>query len=156
MNLFITEFSKDLNMFKEVLIRIDLSVRCCTRLIDVEGYEIAELSEATVKNLQTAIMNVNKTFVNSTASTRIYFPPTRITKIKELCVYIKRYIMIIEIPCIRLIATSNIQEMVACLDSQIVEADDIDDIIKQKELKSDPRKFKIFRDDLTTLICATR
>ena len=51
MNLFITEFSKDLNMFKEVLIRIDLSVRCCTRLIDVEGYEIAELSEATVKNL---------------------------------------------------------------------------------------------------------
>ena len=62
-------------------------------------------------------MNVNKPFVNSTASTRIYFPPTRITKIKELCVYIKRYIMIIDISRIRLIATSNIQEMVACLDS---------------------------------------
>lgn len=101
-------------------------------------------------------MNVNKMFGNNTASTRIYVLPTRITKVKSFCVYLKRCIIINKIPHIRLITTSVNQDMVLCLDSWTIEADDTDDIIKQIELKFDPIKFKIFRDDLTTLICTTR
>ena len=46
--------------------------------------------------------------------------------------------------------------MVQCLDAQTVEVDDIDNIIKQKYLKFDSTNFKIFRDNLTTLIYVTR
>ena len=42
MNLSITEASKDRNMFKELLTIIGILVRCCTRLMNVEGYESAE------------------------------------------------------------------------------------------------------------------
>lgn len=40
--------------------------------MNVEAYESAkELAEATVKDLQTSNMNVNKMFENNSASTRI-------------------------------------------------------------------------------------
>ena len=64
--------------------------------------------------------------------------------------------MINEIPDIRLIITTRIQEIVQCLDAQTVEVDDTDDIIKQKYLKFDSTNFKIFRDNLTTLIYVKR
>ena len=110
---------------------------------DVQGYETAkELAEATVKTLHTAIININKMFINNTASTRTSFPLTPITKMKALCVYLKRYIIINETRDIRLITSSNIQEMVLCFDSWIVEADDTDNIVKQKELNFDTKRLK--------------
>ena len=58
MNLSITEASKDCNMFKGLLIRVGFSIRCRTRLMNAEGYKTAEeLDEATLKDLQTVIIN---------------------------------------------------------------------------------------------------
>ena len=72
MNISITKASNDRNKFIYLFTRVYLLVRCCTRLMNVEAYESAkELAEATVKDLQTSNMNVNKMFENNSASTRI-------------------------------------------------------------------------------------
>lgn len=92
-----------------------------------------KLAEASVKDLLTSIMNVNKIFGNNPASTRIYFPLARITRIKSLCVYLHRWVMINKTPDIRLIVTSKIQEIILRLDSWTVGTDNTAVIVKQKK-----------------------
>ena len=91
-------------MFRELLARFGLVARYRTRMMDAEEQETAEeLVEATVKDLQSAIEDINKMFGNKISSTITYSPLTRVSKMKSLYVYLKCYIVINEAPNIRII-----------------------------------------------------
>ena len=100
--------------------------------MDMVGYETTkELAEATINNSQSVIENINKMFENNTISTRIYIHPSRISKIKLLCVFLKHCIIINETLDIRLISSEVIQAQILSLDSQTVNTDDTNGIMKQ-------------------------
>ena len=140
-----------------LLTRAGLSRACRERLTVDEGYTTAaELSITVLKDLQAAVDNCNKLFGNLAAARRIYFPPNRIRRIKAIVVYFQRCITINQIPDIRLIDLNRINEFVLKYDAWTASSDDVDDIVKQKEIKFDSSKFKTFRDKLVTLLCAVR
>ena len=153
----ITEAYNDYNSMNDLLTRIGISRSCRDRLMDEEGFETAaDLGLTVLKDLQTAIEYVNKLFGNVTGAGRIYFPPNRVTRIKALALYLKRCETINAIPDIRLIDLAKAQEFVLKFPSWNDKSDDTDDIVKNKGIKFEATKFKTFRDDFKTLLCATR
>jgi len=153
----ITEAYNDYNSMNDLLTRIGISRSCRERLMDEEGFETAaDLALTVLKDLQTAIEYVNKLFGNVTGAGRIYFPPNRVTRIKALALYLKRCETINEIPDIRLIDLAKAQEFVLKFPSWNDKSDDTDDIVKNKDIKFEATKFKTFRDNFKTLLCASR
>ena len=140
-----------------LLTRAGLSQKCRDRLTIDEGYTTAaELSMTVIKDLQTAVDNCNKLFGNLPQARRIYFPPNRIRRVKAIVAYFRRCTTINQIPDVRLIDLPKINEFVLKYDAWTASSDDVDDIVKQKEIKFDSTKFKTFRDKLVTLLCAVR
>ena len=86
----------------------------------------------------------------------MYFPPNRISRVKVLAVYLKRCDTINAIPDIRLIDLTKIHEFVLKFPSWTGKADETDDFVKNKDIKFEPTKFKSFRDNFKTLLCAIR
>ena len=153
----ITEAYNDYNSIGDLLTRIGISRVCRERLMDEEGFETAaDLALTNLKDLQTAIEHVNKLFGNVTGAGRIYFPPNRVTRIKALAAYLKRCETINMVPDIRLIDLAKTQEFVLKFPSWNDKSDETNDIVKNKNIKFETTKFKSFRDDFKTLLCATR
>ena len=153
----ITDVFNDYDSMKDLLTRIGLSRPCTIRLMDEEGFETAaDLVTTDLKDLQNAIDYVNKAFGNKTGAGRIYFPPNRITRVKALAVYLKRCHTINSIPDIRLIDLAKVNDFVLKFPSWTGKADETDDVVKNKDVKFEPTKFKSFRDDFNTLLCAIR
>ena len=153
----ITNAFNDYNSMEDLLTRAGLSRACQTRLMDEEGFETAaDLVITDLKDLQNAIEYVNKAFGKKTGADRIYFPPNHILRVKALAIYLKRCDTINVIPDVRLIDLAKVQEFVLKLPSWTGKADETDDVVKNKEVKFEPTKFKSFWDDLKTLLCAIR
>ena len=153
----ITDTFNDYNSMEVLLTQVGISRVCRTRLMDEEGFETAaDLVITDLKDLQNAIEYVNKAFGNKTGRDRIYFPPNRISRVKALAVYLKRCNTINAIPDIRLIDLAKVQEFVLKFPSWTGKADETDDVVKNKEVKFEPTKFKSFRDDFKTLLCSIR
>ena len=138
---------------QELLRRLGILAKCITRFMDEEGFESArDLALAREMDVKSTINNVNKLFGSATGTNRIYFPPIKLTRIKALCVYFRRYLMINQIPDICLIDLERCMEFVDCYTSWIEEQDNTNDVVKQKDLKFDPMKFKTFIDEFKTLL----
>lgn len=153
----ITDVFNDYNSMEALLTQIGLSRACRTRLMTEEGFETAaDLVTTDLNDLQNAIEYVNKAFGNQTGAARIYFPPNRISRVKALAVYLKRCDTINAIPDIRLIDLTKIHEFVLKFPSWTGKSDETDDIVKNKDIKFEPTKFKSFRDNFKTLLCAIR
>ena len=153
----ITDAFDDYESMEALLRRLGLSTRCITRFMDEEGFETArDLALARETDVKSTIDNVNKLFGSATGPNRIYFPPIKVARIKALCVYFRRCLMINQIPDIRLIDLTRCQEFVDCYNSWIEKQDDTDDVVKQKDLKFDPMKFKTFIDEFKTLLSSLR
>ena len=153
----ITDAFDDYGSMEALLRRLGISVKCTTRFMDEEGFETArDLALARETDVKSTIDNVNKLFGSATGNDRIYFPPIKVARIKALCVYFRRCLMINQIPDIRLIDLARCQEFVDCYNSWTEKQDDTDDVVKQKDLKFDPLKFKTFIDEFKTLLSSLR
>ena len=157
MVLSITDAFDDYGSMEALLRRLGLSARCITRFMDEEGFETArDLALARETDVKSTIDNVNKLFGSANGPNRIYFPPIKVARIKALCVYFRRCLMINQIPDIRLIGLARCQEFVDCYNSWTEKQDDTDDVVKQKDLQFDPMKFKTFTDEFKTLLSSLR
>ena len=153
----ITEAFDDHGSMEALLRRIGLSVRCTTRFMDEEGFETArDLALARKEDVKSTIENVNKLFGSANGAGRIYFPPIKVARVKALCVYFRRCLMINQIPDIRAIDLERCQEFVDSYASWTEKQDDADDVVKQKDLKFDPMKFKTFLEEFKTLLSSLR
>ena len=93
--------------------RLGLLTRCIARFMDKEGFETAgHLALAHKSHVKATIDNVNKLFGSTTGNNRIYFPPIKVARIKALCVYFRRCLMINQIPDICLIDLARCQVIV--------------------------------------------
>ena len=95
----ITDTFDDRDSMKNLLDRIEISSICIIRLIQIECFECFEstrdLARTRVVDLKATVQNVNKLFGSSQRiGTRIYFPPRKIARIKALCSYLRRCLMI--------------------------------------------------------------
>ena len=70
--------------------------------------------------------------------------------------YLKRCVMINQIPDITLISYDRATEFVASLVSWTEKASDTDDIVKNKSISFDPMKFKTFVDEFKTLLTSVK
>lgn len=153
----ITDAFDDYGSMEALLRRLGLSAKCTARFMDEEGFETArDLALAREIDVKSTIDNVNKLFGSATGNDRIYFPPIKVARIKALCVYFRRCLMINQIPDINLIDLARCQDFVDCYNSWTEKQDDTDDVVKQKDLKFDPMKFKTFIDEFKTLLSSLR
>ena len=92
----ITDTFDDRDSMKNLLDRIGISSICIIRLIQIECFESTrDLARTRVDDLKATVQNVNKLFGSSQRTgTRIYFPPSKIARIKALCSYLRRCLMI--------------------------------------------------------------
>ena len=100
-----------------------------------------------LKDLETSMTSVNRLFgSNITAARRIYFAPLRILKLKALATYLKKCVDTYRIPDVRLINATAVDIFVQNLDVWTESSGDVEDIIKQSNIKFDPTKFTKFRE----------
>ena len=95
-----------------------LLAKCITRFMDEKGFETArDLALARETDVKSTIDNMNKLFVLANGISCIYFPPIKVTRIKALCIYFRRCLMINQIPNICLIDLARCLEFVDCYSS---------------------------------------
>ena len=141
----------------ESLLRcLGLSARCTTHFMDEEGFETArDLALASEADVKSTIENVKKIWFCNWTQPHLFFP-IKVARIKALCVYFRRCLMINQIPDICLINLARCQEFVDCYNSWTKKQDDTDDVIKQRDLKFDPMTFKTLIDKFKTLLLSLR
>ena len=78
---------------------------CIIRLMQIEGFGSSrDLALTRVVDLKATVQNMNKLFRSSQRSgTKIYFPQIKVARIKALCVYLRRCLMINQILDVSLI-----------------------------------------------------
>ena len=90
---------------KNLLNRIGILSTCIIRLMQIEGFGSSrDLALTRVVDLKATVQNMNKLFRSSQRSgTKIYFPQIKVARIKALCVYLRRCLMINQILDVSLI-----------------------------------------------------
>lgn len=154
----ITDTFDDRDSMKNLLNRIGLSSMFIIRLMQIEGFESSRnLALTRIVDPKATVQNVNKLFGSSQRTgTRIYFPPIKVAKIEALNVYLRRCLMINQIPDVRLITLDKCQAFVDYYTSWTEEGADTDEVVKNKKINSNPVKFKRFQDEFKTLLCSVR
>ena len=142
----------------ELLRRLGFPVANVNRLIDAEGINTARvLAEIKLEDLESSMKSVNRLFgSHTTAARRIYFAPIRIRKLKALSAYFKRCISTYRIPDIRIINSDMVDSFAQNLEVWTESSGDIEDVIKQTNIKFEMSKFTKFREKIETLITSIK
>ena len=111
-----TDAFDDYESTEALLRRLGFSTRCITCFMDEEGFETAcDLALAHETDVKSTIDNVNKLFGSATGPNCIYFPPNKVARIKALCAYFRRCLMINQIPDICLIELARCRSLLTVI-----------------------------------------
>ena len=139
----ITEAFDSTDALRLLLERINFDNNAINRLIDFEGLSNArEFSRIRPKNLSDSLENVNKLFgAQARLASRIYFPHSRIIRLKAMSAYFRRCLSCNRIPDIRLLDMERLSTYEDHLDIWTRKADSVLDIVSNNTIKFDPTNF---------------
>ena len=142
----------------ELLRRLEFPVLNITRLMNAEGINTARvLAETKLEDLESSMKSVNSLFGSHAApARRIYFAPIRIRQLKALSAYFKRCISTYRIPDIRIINSDTVNQFVQNLEVWTESSGNIEDIIKQTNIKFETSKFTKFREKIEALVTSVK
>ena len=154
----ITEAFDSTEALRLLLERINFDNNAINRLIDFEGLSNArEFSRIRPKNLSDSLENVNKLFgAQARLASRIYFPHSRIIRLKAMSAYFRRCLSCNRIPDIRLLDMEQLSTYEDHLDIWTRKADSVLDIVSNNTIKFDPTNFIKFRQAIETLCSSIR
>ena len=153
----ITEIFDSEEAFRDLLTRINVPVRNIDRLLDEEGIDNARtLSTLRPDDVEKSLESVNRLFGNRQLSSCIYFAPARIKKIKSICAYLRRCMIVNRIPDIRLINQAEIQNFSDNLEEWSGSSLNIEGLIGKDDIKFEHTKFMRFGMKIQTIMSSIK
>ena len=112
-SMLITDAFDDRDSMNYLLNKVGISSTCIPRLIQIEGFKTSrDLALTRVVDLKATVQNLNKTFGSpQRVGTRIYFPSIKVASIKAPCVYLRRCLMINQIPDVALSHLTSVKRL---------------------------------------------